>query len=216
MVVRRYFDWNGSTAGFLIASLGALVLPAHFVVERASRTYDERVIMKYSIVFICCGLIAILNYEGMVIDTSGIVEEEWGELENSTTTIDITDEDDDIPDHRMLKEHEALPYDWGAGMYVYLMFFAAIFMGTIVLEGVDTSLMSKVTPAKLNDKFINCGLLATLVGTLGRVLGDGTITLSALVDKNLFTDFVNDTFFPMIPLALLAYWAVWMHYNKLI
>jgi hypothetical protein len=50
MIVRRYFSWHGSRAGFIIASLGALVLPAHFIVERASRFYSERQIMKYSIV----------------------------------------------------------------------------------------------------------------------------------------------------------------------
>ena len=37
MIVRRYFTWYGSTAGFIIASLGALVIPAHYIVERASR-----------------------------------------------------------------------------------------------------------------------------------------------------------------------------------
>ena len=46
MVCHRYFSWQGSRAGFLIASLGALVLPAHFVVERASHLYKERKIMK--------------------------------------------------------------------------------------------------------------------------------------------------------------------------
>ena len=48
MVCRRYFSWNGSHAGFLIACLGSLVLPAHYVVERASRYYTERKIMKVS------------------------------------------------------------------------------------------------------------------------------------------------------------------------
>jgi hypothetical protein len=48
IVVRRYFGWHGSVAGFLIASLGALVLPAHFVVEKASRYYSERKIMMVS------------------------------------------------------------------------------------------------------------------------------------------------------------------------
>jgi Sugar (and other) transporter len=46
MVGHRYFSWHGSTAGLLIASLGALVLPAHFLVERASRSLDERAILK--------------------------------------------------------------------------------------------------------------------------------------------------------------------------
>lgn len=49
MVVRRYFGWHGSAAGFFIASLGALVLPAHFVVEIASRYYSERRILLVSL-----------------------------------------------------------------------------------------------------------------------------------------------------------------------
>ena len=64
-------------------------------------------------------------------------------------------------------------------------------MGTIILEGVDTSLMAQKTPPALNDTFINSGLLATLVGTLGRVIGDSIITVSALLDNDIFTDFVN-------------------------
>jgi MFS family permease len=48
MICKRYFLWNGSTAGFLIASLGAFILPAHYIVERASRRFEERAIMKVS------------------------------------------------------------------------------------------------------------------------------------------------------------------------
>lgn len=46
MVCRRYFGWHGAVAGFLIASLGSLVLPADYVVERASHVLSERRIMK--------------------------------------------------------------------------------------------------------------------------------------------------------------------------
>ena len=48
MIVKRYFGWNGSVAGFFIASLGALVLPAHFVVEKASYHLSERRILLVS------------------------------------------------------------------------------------------------------------------------------------------------------------------------
>eukprot|EP00968_Pinguiococcus_pyrenoidosus_P000249 scaffold13_cov241-Pinguiococcus_pyrenoidosus.AAC.22 len=44
------------------------------------------------------------------------------------------------------------------------------------MEGVDTSLMSKVIPASLAMGTFNSGLLATQVGTIGRVLGDLLIT----------------------------------------
>lgn len=90
-----------------------------------------------------------------------------------------------------LNKHLEVPYDWGAGLIVYITFLSAIFMGTIILEGVDTSLMAQKTPSALNDTFINSGLLATLVGTLGRVIGDSIITFSALIDSDIFTDFVN-------------------------
>ena len=49
MTCKRYFLWNGSTAGFLISSLGAFILPAHYIVERASRRFEERAIMKVSL-----------------------------------------------------------------------------------------------------------------------------------------------------------------------
>ena len=88
-------------------------------------------------------------------------------------------------------------------------------MGTIILEGVDTSLMAKSTPPALNDAFINAGLLATLVGTVGRVIGDSMITLSALADRNVFTDFVNATFSPLVLLSLVAYYIVRLKYNTL-
>lgn len=48
MVVRRYFGWHGNRAGFLLACLGALVLPADFVVEKASHYYSERRILFVS------------------------------------------------------------------------------------------------------------------------------------------------------------------------
>ena len=67
-------------------------------------------------------------------------------------------------------------YDWDHGMVVYMVFLSVLFMATIVLEGVDTSIMAKVTPRKLNEQFVNAGLLATLIGTLGRVVADTILT----------------------------------------
>lgn len=117
---------------------------------------------------------------------------------------------------KVLNKENEVPYDWGAGKPVYITFLSAVFMGTIMLEGVDTSIMAKGTPAKLNDTFFNCGLLATLIGTGGRVIGDSMITLSALVDQDIFTDFVNATFFPMIPLSLIGFYLVKRYYSSLL
>ena len=76
--------------------------------------------------------------------------------------------------------------------------------------------MSKVTPSKLNDTFINSGLLATLIGTMGRVISDSMITIGALLDKSVYNDFVNVTFIPVLPLVLLGLFLIQRYYDLLI
>jgi hypothetical protein len=142
-------------------------------------------------------LFAILNYEGLIFDFIGIAVDVMTSSEFDISLLNATDHTRNNTDIEIsglslveiLNEEDEVPYDWGAGRPVYLIFLSAIFLGTIILEGVDTSLMAKVTPPVLNASFVNCGLLATLIGTLGRVIGDSLITLSAFVDKDIFTDF---------------------------
>lgn len=137
-----------------------------------------------------------MNYEGFVFDVIGVAIDAVDPEHLSTNFtnsgkghLDISVGGQSIM--TFLNKEKEVPYDWGAGVYVYIIFLSAIFMGTIILEGVDTSLMAQKTPPALNDTFINSGLLATLIGTLGRVVGDSIITISALVDANIFADFVN-------------------------
>lgn len=120
---------------------------------------------------------------------------------------------------RSLLLHEtpvSIPYDWGWGYYAYLIGMSTVFMGTIILEGVDTSIMCKAAPARLNSTFINVGLLATLIGTLGRVVGDGLITASAFIDKSRYTDFINNVYLPLIPVTLLGIYYVYKYYHTLV
>jgi len=161
MVVRRYFGWNASSAGFLVASLGALVLPANFVVEIFSRRVSERRIMKLSIWFIIFGCFGIFNYQGLYYDILGISTywkfdpidiDHLKELELSGAEVG-----------KMFTKDKEFPYDWGKGEIVYIVFLSVIFSGTIILEGVTTSIMAQVTPSKLNTCFINSGLLGNLV-----------------------------------------------------
>ena len=82
--------------------------------------------------------------------------------------------------------------------------------------GVTTSVMAQVTPSELNSCFFNSGLLATLIGTLGRVLSDSMITVSALLDFHIFIDFVNATFLPLLLLAVCCLVLVYKYYDKLV
>ena len=173
-------------------------------------------------VLILLSLIGILNYEGFIFDFIGyavqaVDSDHFGSTQhnashhdnyNSTQPLhsDIVIAGNDLT--VVLNKYQEVPYDWGAGRTVYLVFLSVIFLGTIILEGVDTSVMAKVTPPALNGAFMNCGLLATLVGTMGRVAGDSIITLGAIVDRDVFTDFVNATFFPMIPLVCIGLYLV--------
>ena len=117
---------------------------------------------------------------------------------------------------KLLTPKKEFPYDWSYGPAIYIAFLCVIFMGTIVLEGVDTSIMAQVTPPQLNTCFLNSGLLATLIGTLGRVLSDSLITLSALLDVHVFVDFVNATFAPLVLLTLGCLILVTRLYNELV
>lgn len=116
----------------------------------------------------------------------------------------------------LLTDEGELKYNFGAGPVVYILFLSLVFLGTIVLEGVDTSIMSKSTPAELNDKFFNCGLLATLFGTFGRVAADGMITMSAILDVHVFVDFVNATFLPLLFLTAAGLYMVNHLYQMLV
>mmetsp|Transcript_30028 Transcript_30028/g.72886 ORF Transcript_30028/g.72886 Transcript_30028/m.72886 type:complete len:592 (-) Transcript_30028:1207-2982(-) len=214
MVVRRYFSWHGSAAGFLIAALGALVLPSDFIVETCSHHVSERRILILSLWLIAGGLVGILNYQGMYYDLKGISE--YGAFDpDGTVNIQQLIIDGEQVGSILTKKRE-FPYDWECGVPVYITFLSVVFMGTIILEGVDTSIMAQVTPSALNDRFINSGLLATLIGTVGRVLSDSMITFSALLDVHLFVDFVNATFFPLLILTMLCLIMARSYYHSLV
>lgn len=173
-----------------------------FIVALLSHNLQLRPFQNTLIFLIVC-MIGILNMEGLIFDSVGVAEGENATYQG-------------IELKSYLNRKGEFYYDWSCGRYVYIFFLSTIFMGTIVLEGVDTSLMSRVSPPSLNDTFINCGLLATLIGTLGRVAGDSMITISALVDKNIYTDFVNATFLPLIPLALFGLFLVIRYYKQFV
>lgn len=169
---------------------------------------------QFSIWFIILSCIGILNFQGLYYDVLGVSQ--YGKVDPDTTDLKHLELYGEFVGHQVFTKENEFPYDWGLGRIVYIVFLSAIFMGTIILEGVDTSIMAQVTPAQLNDRFINSGLLATLVGTLGRVLSDSMITLSALLDIHVFVDFVIATFLPLLILAVGCLLLVLRFYDRLV
>lgn len=114
----------------------------------------------------------LFSYSGMLFDILGPI------LVDDSGPVDQVQEAKlgGIKIKHVLTASGEVYYNWGHGVPFYVVFLSLLFMSTIVLEGVDTSIMAKVTPQKLNEQFINVGLLATLIGTLGRVVADSILT----------------------------------------
>ncbi|KAL7548746.1 hypothetical protein ACHAWF_015219 [Thalassiosira exigua] len=154
MIVHRYFRWNGASAGIIVSSLGFLVLPAHFIVEIGTRSYSERRILKLSILGVICGILMICNFEGLVLDLVGKV------VEGSTSESEPVERWRKIVKHSRTR-HNEFEYDWGAGAFIYIVSLAVIFIASIVMEGVNTSL-SRSQPSlflvSCHDVFTDIGL----------------------------------------------------------
>lgn len=147
-------------------------------------------------------------------DRTGVNQTVITAIINDSPTAESSDSS--LSDDQEVFSTKTDPYDWSWGAIIYLFGLSTIFMATVVLEGVDTSLLSISSPSKLNSTFLSVGLITTLAGTVGRVLADFLITISAIVDRLPFADFVNATFVPLIPITLFCMFLVKQYYSSLI
>ena len=84
---------------------------------------------------------------------------------------------------------------WGEySEFQFLVGTSVIFISVAVMEGVDTSLMSKVIPPVLSRGTFNSGLLAVQIGMVAKALGDGLITVIGLSAD----DLINGLYIPLL------------------
>ena len=188
MIVGRYFGWKEKSAGLIVAALGALVIPADFIVERASHEYSERSILKMTVYVCMISVIAVFNFEGIGLDILGNI----GGKDSVTGSFN----------------GEEFDYDWGVGPYVYIISMSILFMSSISMEAVNTSLMSKTCPKELSKSFLNMGLMASMVGALSSTTGDSMITACAFFGQDELHDFVSVTYFPLLPMLIVGLFLV--------
>lgn len=143
----------------------------------------------------------MLNYEGLIFDIMGVAAEAVDPTGTNTTDIYIGGESVSS----FLNKEKEVPYNWGIGSVTYITFLSAVFMGTIILEGVDTSLMAKVTPAALNETFNNRMVYLPL-------LSERSVASWGFHDyhrraraQGRFHGLASATFFLMIPLVVIGY-----------
>ena len=162
-------------------------------------------VRQWSMFCVICSIFSIFNYEGLLLDIAGII------VRGNTSKFALR-----LKKYvTSLSFHGEFPYDWNSGICVYLSSLIMMFISTIVMEGVNTSLMSQTTPKNLNNCFINMGLLASVVGTFGRVFGDFMITACALYGKSELHDFVSVTFAPLLPFILFGWYLMRRNYHFL-
>ena len=193
IITNRYFHWNGSQACFLLGILSATVLPINHVVERISRSYDERSVIKRSIVITLIGLCIMVNYVSFInlmIHIRGIF------------------------DRAADKSYH--PYDWIFGVAQYVCGLSITFVGITSLEPTTLSLMSKLAPSRTKSIVINSGTVVTILSLAARFTGDVHILVVGLSHRIINTDIVNSLVVPLIVACLAAGYIVRRHFFFLI
>ena len=115
----------------------------------------------------------------------------------------------DIVDHESSDTYNYdSPFSVGPAQYIAGSLIA--FSGVEACESFVASLMSKCVPSALAVGTFNSGLLATLVGTGGRAVGDLFITAMGLISiRNL----LNLLIIPGLVLMLLSMFLLWRNYK---
>ena len=191
IISNRYFKWSGSYAGSFLALLAALVLPTYLLTSYMSTRFGERVVIKKALLLMMVGIFSFMNYQALFVLFKHVQDifrqETWDE---PLTTY----------------------YDWDLGLVQYWTGVIIMFVSSASLEGLSLSLMSKVSPAKLNRSPVNCSVIAPLTSCLGRVLGDTIIVAVGLSHRMVSTDMVNSISFVLLGLCFCCFHVVKKHY----
>jgi hypothetical protein len=118
----------------------------------------------------------------------------------------------DVTDFMDTETNDTYNYDLAisVGPYQYILGSLIAFSGVEACESFVASLMSKCVPSALAVGTFNSGLLATLVGTGGRAVGDLFITAMGLISiRNL----LNLLIVPGLGLMLLSMFLLWRNYS---
>uniref|UniRef100_A0A7S2XKP1 SPX domain-containing protein n=1 Tax=Attheya septentrionalis TaxID=420275 RepID=A0A7S2XKP1_9STRA len=207
IIAHRYFGWDGMGgvfAGLLLAALASLVLPTTYLVEVIANHYNERTVIKRSLVIMMMGLLVMVNYEALlslVYDSKLIFDDQ------------LHVDDDDAPGIRTAPQG----YGWEIGMYQYVVGFSIVFICCVALESSALVLISKIAPPKLcSSPVINCGSIVTFVGLIAQLVGDLQILFVGLSHRIINTDFINSLVFPIICACFVAHYVIKKHFFFLI
>lgn len=177
----RYFQWSGGYSGLALCCLAVTTVPMYWVMSHLNSWIEERFLIKKSIKIMLLGILCIFNYQALYILSKDIQH---------------------IFSMRSTDGPLATYYNWDYGVIFYWASAAIIFASSTALEGLSLSLLSKLSPTKLNDSPMNCSVLAPFVGCLGRLVGDAMIVIVGYSHRIVDTDMVNSIAFILLGLCL--------------
>jgi len=175
IIVHRYFKWSGSIAGLFLLSLSSIVYPIYWAAAYWSRCHDERTVVKKTLAAVMVGIMVFANYQALFVlflDIRNIFHQEKSPY-----------------------PEPAVKYDWPLGSVQYCVGVSLILMCCVALEGVSISLMSKVSPSRLNVSAFNCSAIVPLLFCQGRLIGDALLLTVAFSHRIINTDMVNSIIF---------------------
>lgn len=191
IITNRYFKWSVSHTGRALSLLAALILPVHLVTSFAITKTGERLIMKNILVVMGIGILFLINYEALFVlckDFQHLFR--WESTDSPLTTY----------------------YDWNFGLAQYCSSATVIFCSCIALEGLSTTLMTKVSPEKLNKSPCNCSVIGPMLFCLCRFLGNQLIVFVGFSHRMINTDMVNSLAFILLGICFFCFHIVRKHY----
>ena len=191
IITNRYFKWSVSHTGRALSLLAALILPVHLVTSFAITKTGERLIMKKILVAMGIGILFLINYEALFVlckDFQHLFR--WESTDSPLTTY----------------------YDWNFGLAQYCSSATVIFCSCIALEGLSTTLMTKVSPEKLNKSPCNCSVIGPMLFCLCRFLGNQLIVFVGFSHRMINTDMVNSLAFILLGICFFCFHIVRKHY----
>ena len=99
------------------------------------------------------------------------------------------------------------------GKFQYLLASIIIFVSCIIVEGSTFSSMSKVVPLKKKFSVISCGLLVTILSSIGRHMADYCVSFAVVFNIRVIEiDIVNLLFVPLTLISAIFYVVVKRNY----
>ncbi|GAX09289.1 hypothetical protein FisN_17Lh037 [Fistulifera solaris] len=193
LVTNEYFGWDGAQASSFLGFLSCTTFLIHWICERVSRGYEDRIVIKNSIGLVAIGLFVTIN---------------WVSIIYLATRYSI-----------LLEETEhghPHVYDWTFGVLQYIIGLCLIHAGGKALESASLSMLSKFSPVNIRSVVINVGTIATFLTSLARLLADLQVSMIGLSNKLINTDMVNSLSLPLLLACLAVMLVVRRHFFSLL